>query len=86
MGVEANEERAQKIYDKALKIEQQFGDVLTGERTKFLWLFSLIKRFYSFILAVVNEDSLNNVYDRICEIIDGEQSCDHVWVPAKEKL
>lgn len=31
MGEEANEERAQQIYEKSLKIEQQFGDVLTSE-------------------------------------------------------
>jgi len=31
MGEDANEERAQQIYEKSLKIEQQFGDVLTGK-------------------------------------------------------
>lgn len=29
MGEEANEERAQQIYEKSMKIETQFGDVLT---------------------------------------------------------
>jgi len=31
MGEEANEERAQQIYEKSMKIEQQFGDVLTSK-------------------------------------------------------
>ena len=30
MGEEINEERAQQMYEKSMKIEQQFGDVLTG--------------------------------------------------------
>ena len=29
MGEEANEERAQQIYEKSMKIEKDFGDVLT---------------------------------------------------------
>jgi hypothetical protein len=32
MGEDANEDRAQQIYEKSLKIEQQFGDVLTGKQ------------------------------------------------------
>jgi hypothetical protein len=65
MGEDANEERAQQMYEKSMKIEQQFGDVLT---------------------AVVEEESLSDSYDRICDIIDREQSIDHVWVPSREKL
>lgn len=34
MGDDANEERAQQIYEKSMKIEQQFGDVLTGRGGK----------------------------------------------------
>ncbi|CAF0737147.1 unnamed protein product [Adineta steineri] len=65
MGDEANEERAQQIYEKSIKIEQQFGDVLT---------------------SVIEDETLGDVYDHICEVIDREQSLDHVWVPTKEKL
>ena len=32
MGEEANEERAQQMYEKSMKIEQQFGDLLTGKQ------------------------------------------------------
>jgi len=65
MGEEANEERAQQIYEKSLKIEQQFGDVLTN---------------------VIEDETLSDVYDHICEVIDREQSRDYVWIPSKEKL
>jgi len=65
MGQEASEERAQLMFDKSTKIEQQFGDSMT---------------------AIVEEETLNDVYDRICDIIDREQSLESVWVPSKEKL
>lgn len=84
MGDDANEERAQQIYEKSMKIEQQFGDVLTGrggkglkdDQTGVLFVF----------LAVVEDDSLSDVYDHICEIIDREQSLEYVWIPSKDKL
>ncbi len=31
MGGEANEERAQQIFEKSTKLEQQFGDLFTGK-------------------------------------------------------
>lgn len=65
MGEEANEERAQQMYEKSLKTEQQFGDVLT---------------------TIIEDETLGDVYDHICEVIDREQSLDHVWIPSKEKL
>ncbi|CAF2449682.1 unnamed protein product [Rotaria sp. Silwood2] len=65
MGEEANEERAQQMYEKAIKIEQQFGDLLT---------------------TVVEEETLSDVYDHICAVIDREQSLEYVWIPSKEKL
>jgi hypothetical protein len=82
MGEEINEERAQQMYEKSMKIEQQFGDVLTGKYKKIkLKSFPLF-----FVLAVVEDETLSDVYDHICEIIDREQSLDHVWVPSKEKF
>ncbi|CAF1508350.1 unnamed protein product, partial [Rotaria sordida] len=65
MGDEANEERAQQMYEKSIKIEQQFGDLLT---------------------AVIEEETLNDVYEQTCAVIDREQSLEYVWVPSKEKL
>ena len=84
MGEEATEERAQQIYEKSLKIEQQFGDVLTG--TNFDLCSFGSGHLCSCRLAVIDEETLGDVYDRICDVIEREQSLDHVWVPSKDKL
>lgn len=42
MGEDANEERAQQIYEKSMKVEQQFGDVLTGKSE---WTIGLLSSF-----------------------------------------
>ena len=81
MGEDANEERAQQIYEKSMKIEQQFGDVLTGKSQDH----RIVDLTFCF-LAVVEDDSLSDVYDHICEIIDREQSLEYVWIPSKDKL
>jgi hypothetical protein len=39
-----------------------------------------------FFLAIIEDETLSDVYDHICEVIDREQSLDHVWIPTKEKL
>ncbi|CAF2996704.1 unnamed protein product [Rotaria sp. Silwood2] len=49
IGNEANEECVQQMYEKSLRIEQQFGHVVTD---------------------IVEEETLTNVYDRICDVID----------------
>ena len=41
--------------------------------------------FVSFV-AVVEEETLGDVYDRICDTIEREQALEHVWLPSKEKL
>jgi hypothetical protein len=83
MGEEANEERAQQIYEKSTKIEQQFGDVLTSKDS---W-WGRVACSVSFLSSgIVEEESLSDAYDQICEIIDREQAVDMVWVPTKEKL
>ena len=38
------------------------------------------------VLAVIDEETLGDVYDRICDVIEREQSLDHVWVPSKDKI
>jgi hypothetical protein len=85
MGEEANEERAQQIYEKSMKIEQQFGDVLTSKiEIKMIYL-KFVRNIILF-LAIIEDETLSDVYDHICEVIDREQSLDHVWIPTKEKL
>jgi hypothetical protein len=83
MGEEANEERAQQMYEKSIKIEQQFGDVLTSKKKPRNNSF-ICSSF--FLLAVIEDETLSDVYDHICEVIDREQSLDYVWIPSKEKL
>lgn len=84
MGEEANEERAQQIYEKSMKIEQQFGDVLTSKTDTLIHF--LFWFWFFFLLAVIEDETLSDVYDHICEVIDREQSLDYVWIPSKEKL
>ncbi|XP_041500927.1 disks large homolog 3-like isoform X2 [Microtus oregoni] len=57
-------EQANKIYDKAMKLEQEFGEYFT---------------------AIVQGDSLEEIYNKIKQIIE-DQSVHYIWVPSPEKL
>ncbi|XP_015988104.1 disks large homolog 3 isoform X3 [Rousettus aegyptiacus] len=57
-------EQANKIYDKAVKLEQEFGEYFT---------------------AIVQGDSLEEIYNKIKQIIE-DQSGHYIWVPSPEKL
>ncbi|XP_074064609.1 disks large homolog 3 isoform X2 [Macrotis lagotis] len=57
-------EQANKIFDKALKLEQEFGEYFT---------------------AIVQGDSLEEIYNKIKQIIE-DQSGHYIWVPSPEKL
>ncbi|XP_008842616.1 disks large homolog 3 isoform X1 [Nannospalax galili] len=57
-------EQANKIYDKAMKLEQEFGEYFT---------------------AIVQGDSLEEIYNKIKQIIE-DQSGHYIWVPSPEKL
>lgn len=48
MGDETNPERAQQMFDKSIKIEQQFGDLLTGNSISNDFFF-IIFMFFFFI-------------------------------------
>lgn len=65
MGEEPNDERAHQMFDKATKIEQQFGDHLT---------------------VTIEEETLAEVYNRVCEVIEREESVRYAWIPSKEKI
>jgi len=52
----------------------------------FIEKFKLNSLRFVFFLAVIEDETLSDVYDHICEVIDHEQSRDHVWIPSKEKL
>ncbi|XP_038172088.1 disks large homolog 3 isoform X3 [Arvicola amphibius] len=57
-------EQANKIYDKAMRLEQEFGEYFT---------------------AIVQGDSLEEIYNKIKQIIE-DQSGHYIWVPSPEKL
>ncbi|XP_062940278.1 disks large homolog 3 isoform X2 [Cynocephalus volans] len=57
-------EQANKVYDKAMKLEQEFGEYFT---------------------AIVQGDSLEEIYNKIKQIIE-DQSGHYIWVPSPEKL
>ncbi|XP_041930817.1 disks large homolog 3 isoform X5 [Alosa alosa] len=57
-------EQANKVFDKAMKLEQEFGEFFT---------------------AIVQGDSLEEIYDKIKLIIE-EQSGPYIWIPSSEKL
>ncbi|MGH0170307.1 UNVERIFIED_CONTAM: hypothetical protein FKN15_058583 [Acipenser sinensis] len=57
-------EQASKVFDKAVKLEQEFGEYFT---------------------AIVQGDSLEEIYNKIKLIIE-EQSGPYIWIPSSEKL
>ncbi|KAJ8351231.1 hypothetical protein SKAU_G00227070 [Synaphobranchus kaupii] len=57
-------EQANKVFDKAMKLEQEFGEYFT---------------------AIVQGDSLEEIYSKIKLIIE-EQSGPYIWIPSPEKL
>ncbi|XP_055368355.1 disks large homolog 3 isoform X4 [Betta splendens] len=57
-------EQANKVFDKAVKLEQDFGEYFT---------------------AIVQGDSLEEIYNKIKLIIE-EQSGPYIWIPSTEKL
>ncbi|KAG9338671.1 hypothetical protein JZ751_025509 [Albula glossodonta] len=57
-------EQANKVFDKAMKLEQEFGEYFT---------------------AIVQGDSLEEIYNKIKLIIE-EQSGPYIWIPSPEKL
>ncbi|XP_034545962.1 disks large homolog 3 isoform X3 [Notolabrus celidotus] len=57
-------EQATKVFDKAVKLEQDFGEFFT---------------------AIVQGDSLEEIYNKIKLIIE-EQSGPYIWIPSSEKL
>ncbi|XP_051790903.1 disks large homolog 3 isoform X1 [Erpetoichthys calabaricus] len=57
-------EQANKVFDKAAKLEQEFGEYFT---------------------AIVQGDSLEEIYSKIKQVIE-EQSGPYIWIPSSEKL
>ncbi|XP_072126845.1 disks large homolog 3 isoform X3 [Mobula birostris] len=64
MNKRQTEEQATKTFEKALKLEQEFGEYFT---------------------AIVQGDSLEEIYNKIKQVIE-EQSGPYIWIPSSEKL
>ncbi|XP_069749164.1 disks large homolog 3-like isoform X2 [Narcine bancroftii] len=64
MNKRQTEEQATKTFEKALKLEQEFGEFFT---------------------AIVQGDSLEEIYNKIKQVIE-EQSGPYIWIPSSEKL
>ena len=83
MGEQADEARAQQIFEKCNKTEQQFGDNFTGKIPSH----SVNTQSNCILpLVTIEEDNLEEVYERICEVIDEEQNVPYVWMPSKDKI
>jgi guanylate kinase/C-terminal processing protease CtpA/Prc len=44
------------------------------------------QQFGNLFTITIQEDTLSEVYDRICDIIEQEEKVDHAWIPSKEKI
>lgn len=80
------EERAKKIYDQEMKVEQDYCEYLTGIFLLNIYLFLVYKSkilyFYKF-LAVVKGDSFEDIFEKVKSVID-EHSGPDVWLPNKD--
>ncbi|XP_058482695.1 disks large homolog 2 isoform X34 [Solea solea] len=64
MNKRLTEEQAKKTFDRAMKLEQEFGEFFT---------------------ALVQGDTLEDIYDHCKQVIE-EHSGPYIWIPSKEKL
>ncbi|XP_067350285.1 disks large homolog 2 isoform X29 [Channa argus] len=64
MNKRLTEEQAKKTFDRAMKLEQEFGEFFT---------------------ALVQGDTLEDIYNHCKEVIE-EHSGPYIWIPSKEKL
>lgn len=83
-------EQANKVFDKAVKLEQDFGEFFTGRVRSRFWasigLTVTVRRvFVCAWVAIVQGDSLEEIYNKIKLIIE-EQSGPYIWIPSPEKL
>ncbi|KAF3830192.1 hypothetical protein GH733_001617 [Mirounga leonina] len=92
MNKRLTEEQAKKTYDRAIKLEQEFGEYFTG---KFIYPWTMRKDrrqgtipnsgVFTLVLAIVQGDTLEDIYNQ-CKLVIEEQSGPFIWIPSKEKL
>lgn len=77
------DEQAKKTYERALKMEQEFGEYFTGILIKLL-ICSIINFKINF-LGVIQADTIEEIYSKVKQGI-WSQSGKEIWVPSKESL
>ena len=83
------EDQAKKVFDRAVKVEQEFGEYFTGAYNFFLsyviFIFCNFLNYIIYILAVVQGDTPEDIYAMVKKVI-AEQSGPYIWVPCREQL
>lgn len=89
------EDQAKKMFDRAMKLENDFSEYFTGkcEPVSLLAISGISlgiksKKLLSSLLsfsAIIQGDTPEEIYAKVKQVID-EQSGPSIWIPAKEKL
>ncbi|KAJ6664900.1 hypothetical protein lerEdw1_005872 [Lerista edwardsae] len=85
MNKRLSEEQAKKTYERAMKLEQEFGEYFTGTLCSSGDCCVGECKIYFFSTAIVQGDTLEDIYNQ-CKFIIEEQSGPFIWIPSKEKL
>ena len=81
------DEQAKKTYERALKMEHEFGEYFTGKEIKwnFLWWQWKSNDKWNIFAAVIQGDTIEEIYSKSKQAI-WSQSGKEIWVPSKESL
>jgi len=74
------EERAKKIYDQEMKVEQDYSEYLTGKQI-YIMLKYIYSNFNTFS-AIVKGDSFEDIFEKVKNVIE-EHAGPDVWLPNK---
>lgn len=82
MNRRTTDEQAKKTYERALKMEHEFGEYFTGKNFNI----RLLQSFLTVSLTgVVQGDTIEEIYSKVKQLI-WSQSGPVIWVPSKESL
>jgi disks large protein 1 len=81
MNKRTTEEQAKKTYERALKMEQEFGEYFTGTIFFRITRVIFLKQISS---AVITGDTPEEIYSRAKEVISS-QSGPSIWVPCRDQ-
>jgi disks large protein 1 len=77
------DEQAKKTFERALKMEHEFGEYFTGKSSPHLSpIPPTDPRFFQ---GVVQGDTIEDIYSKVKQLI-WSQSGPVIWVPSKESL